>query len=201
MIPTEMRPWARVAASALLAMSVPFAAMAQDETAPETPSAEAGADQAQPAPQRTQPYFLDDIGDWRVRCVAAPIANTPDVCQLYQLLLDANGNSVAEFTILPTPDADGAALATIVTPLETLLPPGLRFSIDGSPAQSIPFTWCNPNGCYVRFRLGDADVDALKAGGEAGLAITPLSAPDREVALTSSLRGFTRAFDTVAAGE
>lgn len=178
---------------------------AQDaEPAPEAEPAQ----EAAPAPEASQPqlrqpgspYFREDVGDWRIRCVPAPVADQDDVCQLYQLLLDPNQNPVAEFTILPDPEGTSdTVLATIVTPLETLLPPGLRMSIDGSPEQAIPYTWCSNIGCYARFRLGPPDVETLKAGSEATIGITPLAAPDQQVRLTSSLIGFTRALEAVSA--
>jgi invasion protein IalB len=188
------------AGSALLS----FPAFAQDTAAPETEAAAPEAETAQAAPaeqtrQPGQPYFTDDIGDWRIRCVDSPIEGKGSVCQMYQLLLDAADNAVAEFTLLPaTAEQGSGALATVVTPLETLLPPGVRLSIDGSPEQAIPFTWCNQTGCYARFRLGEAEIEAMKRGTQATLAITPVTAPDQQVQLRSSLTGFTAALASVS---
>lgn len=181
----------RLCAAALLAVTATSPALAQDTAAP-APTEET---ERQPG----QPYFKEDIGDWRIRCVAPPPnAGSEDVCQLYQLLLDSSDNPVSEFTILPAPEGgEGGAIATIVTPLETLLPPGLRMAIDDNPEQVIPYTWCSNVGCYARFRLAPADIDALKAGGAASIGITPLAAPDQQVSLRSSLSGFTRAYDSI----
>lgn len=183
-------------ALAFAATMTPLAVSAQDAPS-EGQSAPQAAQQPQGAPQLA-PYFKDDIGDWRIRCVQSPIEGEEDVCQLYQLLLDASGNPVSEFTLLPSRDGiENGVLATIVTPLETLLPPGLRISIDGSPEQVIPFTWCNQIGCYARFNMQPADIEVFEAGIEARLSITPLSAPDTRVLLVSSLRGFTLALASV----
>lgn len=199
MIPFSLRPpRLSVFALALSLCVLPLASQAQDTAAGEAPAAAPQA--AQPAQQQQppQPYFKDDIGDWRIRCVASPIAGQGDVCQLYQLLVDTNNNPVSEFTILPSPEGpEQGVLATVVTPLETLLPPGLRLSIDGSPEQAIPFTFCNAVGCYARFNLQPSDLDALKAGIEATISITPLTAPNQQVQLVSSLRGFTLALASV----
>ncbi|MDJ0993893.1 MAG: invasion associated locus B family protein [Dinoroseobacter sp.] len=161
----------------------------------------APADQpAQPAQsgQPPQPYFKESVGDWRIRCVQSPVAGDPDVCQLYQLLVDESGNPVAEFTLIPSREEPAdSVLATVVTPLETLLPPGIRVSVDGSPEQVVPFTWCNQIGCYARFTMQPADVEVFRSGIEAKLSITPLSAPNQQVALASSLRGFTLALESV----
>lgn len=199
-----------LAAAVIAALAAPglhAPAHAQDTPAPDTATSEqapadaqADAQATQPAPAEqaaspdsTQPYFREDVGDWRVRCVNPPIEGAAEVCQLFQLLRDQSGNPVAQFTVLPSSgeDADGGAIGTIVTPLETLLTPGLRFAVDDGPEQVIPFTWCAPSGCYVRFRLAAVDVEALKSGNQANIAITPLAAPDQQVELVSSLSGFT----------
>ncbi|MEM8581010.1 MAG: invasion associated locus B family protein, partial [Pseudomonadota bacterium] len=133
---------------ALALGALPAASPAQDTSTGDAPAA--SAQPAQPA-QPPQPYFKEDVGDWRIRCVGSPVEGQPDVCQLYQLLRDSNNNPVSEFTILPSPDGpEQGVLATIVTPLETLLTPGLRLSIDDGPEQAVPFTWCNNVGCYAR---------------------------------------------------
>jgi len=215
MICLSTRRTSSVAALALAASTfLAFPALAQDATteppaeapaeAPATAQEAASQSEAPAEPQPGQPYFLEEIGDWRVRCVKAPNEGQVDVCQLYQLLRDKSGNAVAEFTVLPArteQDPNIQALATVVTPLETLLPPGLRMRIDDGANKTIPFTWCNPTGCYARFGLDAQDVEALKIGGGATLTITPLAAPDQQVVLSSSLTGFTLAFDKVDAGQ
>ncbi|WP_420863882.1 invasion associated locus B family protein [Algirhabdus cladophorae] len=136
------------------------------------------------------PYTKEVTGDWEVRCIRTEQENDP--CQLYQLLQDGQGNSVAEINVLPLPSGQKAAAgANIVVPLETLLNIPLRLVVDGGKARTYPYTFCNVQGCLSRVGFTNADVAAFRAGNEATLTIVPAAAPDQKVELKISLTGFT----------
>lgn len=136
-------------------------------------------------------YVADTHGDWEIRCIRVEEGQF-EPCQLYQLLLDENENPVAEFNVFDIPDEDPVvAGATIVTPLDTLLTPQLRLSIDGGQARQYPFAFCQQIGCFVRLGLTEADLGAFRAGAAAQVTIVPLPAPDQTVNLRVSLTGFT----------
>lgn len=136
-------------------------------------------------------YVADTHGDWEIRCIRAEEGQF-EPCQLYQLLLDENENPVAEFNVFDIPDEDPVvAGATIVTPLDTLLTPQLRLSVDGGQARQYPFAFCQQIGCFVRLGLTEADLGAFRAGAAAQVTIVPLPAPDQTVNLRVSLTGFT----------
>lgn len=165
--------------------------------APATDAAAATAADGAAGPQVGQPYIREVFGDWSLRCLKAE-AGTLDPCQLYQLLKDADGNAVAEFSTFPLPDGQQAAAgATIVVPLETLLTQSLRLTIDTSEAKVYPFTFCNTAGCVARVGFTAAEVAQLKRGNKAVLRMVPAAAPDQEVLLNISLTGFTAGFDSV----
>ena len=169
------------------------------DAAAEAPAADAPADTAtaDAGPRVGQPYVRDTFGDWSLRCLKAE-AGQPDPCQLYQLLMDADGNSVAEFSTFPLPEGgDVAAGATIVVPLETLLTQQLRLTVDSGEAKVYPFTFCNAAGCVARVGFTTAEVAQLKRGNKAVLRMVPAAAPDQEVLLDVSLSGFTAGFDSV----
>lgn len=160
----------------------------------------AGLDMGQPvdaAPQEPQPgqaYLREEFGDWSLRCLRVPEGDDP--CQLYQLLYDEEGNTVAEINLFPLPPGGQAAAgANIVAPLETLLTEGLRLSVDGANERRYPFTFCNRAGCVARVGFTNAEVEQFKRGRAARLVIVPAAAPDQEVALTVSLTGFTAGFN------
>jgi len=141
------------------------------------------------------PYIRDTFGDWSLRCLRAEEGQN-DPCQLYQLLNDADGNSVAEISVFPLPAGGRAAAgATIVAPLETLLTEQLQISVDGSAARRYPFTFCNQAGCVARVGFTQEEVDQFKRGDKATLRMVPAAAPDQEVVLDVSLTGFTSGFD------
>lgn len=141
-------------------------------------------------------YFKEDIGDWRLRCIKTDQAEDP--CQLYQLLLDDNGNSVAEISVFRLDDAgEAVAGATIITPLETLLTAQISLAVDEDTSRRYPFSFCSQIGCFARIGLRQEEVDAFKRGANATLTMVPVGAPDTPVALNISLAGFTAGFDVI----
>lgn len=142
-------------------------------------------------------YVAASFESWEQRCVRAAEGGL-DTCQLYQLLKDAKGNSVAEITLFGLPEGqEAAAGATIIAPLETLLTEGLLLQIDAGKAKAYPFTWCSSIGCVARIGLTTAEVEAFKKGNKATLTIVPVVAPTEKVLLDVSLKGFTAGFTAV----
>lgn len=148
-------------------------------------------------PRVGQAYVLQEFGDWEMRCVKQP-EGQPEPCNLYQLLLDKDGNQVAEVNLFRLPEGGRAvAGATIVVPLETLLTQQLTLSVDGGEARRYPFTFCNQAGCVARVGFTQPEVDQFKRGNAATLRLVPAAAPNEEVLLDMSLAGFTAGFDGV----
>lgn len=144
-------------------------------------------------------YRVSNHGDWELRCIKAP-EGTKDPCQLYQLLEDQQGNSVAEINLFSLPKDDKlAAGATIVTPLQTLLTKNVLLSVDGGKAKVYPFTFCTTIGCFSRVGFTSGDVAAFKGGNAAKIVVVPAQAPDQTVELTMSLKGFTAGLKAVQA--
>ncbi len=204
----------------LLAAALAFAGPATSQTQTETqPAPQSESQQQVPVdevgqlntgqPVTTDPaigesYAGESFGDWVLRCVKTESATDP--CQLYQLLRDQSGNSVAEIGVFPLPEGQQAvapdgkkavAGATIITPLETLLTEQLTLSVDGSPEKRYPFTFCSEIGCVARVGFLQSEIDAFKRGRSATLRIVPAAAPDQQVNLSVSLAGFTAGFDAV----
>lgn len=181
------------------ALMLAFAAQAQAQsTEPETeePAARAdGLSTGQPETAVGETYVKSEHGDWDLRCITVP-EGQKEPCQLYQLLEDQNGQSVAEINLFPLPPEDElSAGATIVTPLETLLTQQLRLSVDSSGAKVYPFTFCTQIGCFSRIGFTEEDISAFKRGDAAKIVVVPMRAPDQRVELTVSLTGFTAGFD------
>ncbi|KKL20651.1 hypothetical protein LCGC14_2453340, partial [marine sediment metagenome] len=121
-------------------------------------------------------------------------------CQLYQLLNDGDGNSVAEISMFGLPAGrEVAAGATVITPLETLLTQQISMSVDGGQVKRYPFTFCAGNGCFSRIGFTSQEVAQFKRGANAKLVIVPAAAPDQKIELTVSLSGFTAGYDAVNA--
>lgn len=164
-----------------------------------TPAEEAAApDAASAEPQVGQYYVRSTDNDWTTRCLRADQGKDP--CELYQLLRDDEGNSVAEMTVIPLTNGEVAAGATLVAPLETDLIQGLGFAVGNAEPSGYPFSFCAPVGCVSRVGFTEAEVTAMKRGSTATVSLLPFGG-DREnpVRLTLSLSGFTAAFDALAA--
>ena len=202
-----MRQWISLAATlAALALAGPAAAQTTEQgndatggiagEAGEAPGLSMGAEESAPG----QPYVRDTYGDWQLRCVRDQ--SEAEVCQLYQLMRDGEGNSVAEFNIFPLPEGGQAvAGANIVTPLETLLTANLRMAVDGGQAKRYPYSFCSQIGCFSRIGLTAEEVAAFRQGSAAAITIVPAAAPNETVELTLSLSGFTAGFNALVETE
>jgi invasion protein IalB len=210
---TDMRR-TNIALTLLITLGLAAPSWAQDTTTTEQPAApapseapaatpEAGAAPADPTVSMGETvnkvgetYTAANFDDWEQKCVR--VEDGSDPCQLYQLLKDAEGNSVAEISMLALPDGGKAAAgATIITPLETLLTQQLTLAVDSSEPKRYPFTFCAAIGCIARVGFTAAEIESFKKGVKATITIVPVAAPDKTVALNVSLKGFTAGYDAV----
>lgn len=163
-------------------------ALAQETAAPAT---DAPAD-----PQVGQVYVKETSGDWELRCLKVESGDEP--CQIYQLLKDADGNSIMEVTMFPMPaDQQAAAAATLLVPLMTRLSEGIMIQVDDADPRRYPIEFCNQGGCVTRAGFTAEELAAFKAGSNAKVRIVRAeTAPEAaEVILDMSLAGFTAGFD------
>lgn len=194
--PASETPAAESPATQTPAADAPAAAAAPAADAPAATAPAAPAATAEP--QVGQYYVKETHQDWTTRCLKAEQGKDP--CELYQLLKDAEGNSVAEMTMIPLRNSDVAAGATLVAPLETDLIQGLGFAVGTAEPRGYPFNFCAPVGCVSRMGFTQAELDAMKRGSTATLTLLPFGG-DREnpVRLTLSLSGFTAAINALSA--
>ena len=185
-----------------IAACVALAAMTANPTFAQESSGNADLPLGTPvenAPEAGQTYVKEVFKDWELRCIRT--GQETDPCQLYQLMTDGSGQAVAEINLFPLPaeQAPAVAGATVVTPLETLLPRGVSIAVDDGTAKEYPFTFCSQIGCFARLGLTEEDLASFKRGVAARIAVVPVAAPDQLVELSISLSGFTAAFDAVSA--
>lgn len=148
------------------------------------------------SPQTGDRYSKEQFGDWDLACIKTESGNDP--CSLLQILRDGSGNPVAEVSIFPL-ESDGPAVAgaTIIVPLEVLLPAQVTIGVDGAAGKRYNYSFCNPVGCVAQIGFTAEDVQAFKDGGTASMTIVPAPAPDQKVVLDMSLKGFTAGFTEV----
>lgn len=194
-------------------LSFPGFSIAQEASESETPATETetpaepsvadqlstGTPDWQPLPTREEvvvgeEYIFDVSGDWQIRCAKSEAENDP--CQMYQLIKNDDG-PFAEISIFPInePDSKAEAGATIITPLDTMLPPGILISVDEQNGRRYPYAFCSTVGCVARIGLLPEDITNYKRGSAASLQIIPAIAPDRTATATISLKGFTLGFE------
>lgn len=189
-------------ALALTALALP--AFAQEtETDTQTPAAEAAPetqlDLGQPVdaePKLGDRYSKEKIGDWDLACIKTNAETDP--CSLLQILRDETGNPVAELSLFRIENGGQAAAgATVLVPLETLLPAQLTIAVDSAPGKRYNYTYCSPVGCAAQIGLTAEDIAAFKKGNVATVSLVPAPAPDQRVELKLSLKGFTAGYDAV----
>lgn len=183
-------------APAAPAATPPAAAPAADAPAApgEQPAAPAPATE-DTGPKVGQTYTKSTHGDWTLRCMKTQDGKDP--CELYQLLKDGNGASVAEASVLPM-TGKVQAIVTFIAPLETDLQQGLSLQIDNGKEARFPFLVCAQVGCVSRIGLTDADLAPMKKGKAATVTLHPFGAPaDQKVRLNLSLAGFTAGLDAL----
>ena len=157
----------------------------------------AGLDTGREVDAEDQSYIKETHGDWSVRCF--PNETGEDLCQMYQLLTESEGNPVAEFTLYKLSNAGNvAAGATVAVPLGTLLTEEMKLSVDDGKAKSYAYSFCTMGGCFSRIGLTGPEVEAMKLGAEATIEIIPAQAPDQTVRIGVSLAGFTAAYDAAS---
>ncbi|MCV2889951.1 invasion associated locus B family protein [Ruegeria aquimaris] len=190
--------------AALLALATSVAAQTTEQSGEAAPAAqEKTADQlldlGQPVgtdPQLGQRYSKEKTGDWDLACIKTEEETDP--CSLLQILTDDKGNPMAEFSMFRLAEGGVAvAGATVIVPLETLLPAQLTISINGAPGKRYNYSFCNPIGCVAQIGLTQGDIEAMQKGAEAIVSLVPAPAPDQVVRLKMSLKGFTAGYEKV----
>lgn len=143
------------------------------------------------------PYVKSTFGTWEIRCIQL---ENGENCSLYHLIKDDNGNPTAEVSIVVLPEGQEAmAGVTFVSPLATLLTRGIAYSIDSDRARRYEFNWCDRGGCVARFGFSAEEIGFMKNGKAGTFTIVALAAPDKPLALTLPLEGFTAAWDALSA--
>ncbi len=194
-----MRAMNKLATLGLVAMlAIPTTAQAQEDplVLPNRNEVEAG-----------ETFVAEIYRDWQIRCIRSEGDEAPDRCEMFQLLEEENGNPVAEFRIGATLiEEEGAvANATILTPLDTLLSPGLQIQVDDNEPAIVPFGFCRQVGCFVQISLTEENLEIFQNGADATVVLFALTRDELgqigglPVPTAASLRGFTAAYEDLLA--
>lgn len=189
--------------SVLALLTSPLTAMAQD-TSTEAPAQDSANTPADELPLGTEvvdengpgtAYIRENTGDWGLECFRVE-EGQEEPCQLFQALMDDQGNQVSNVRIFRLPDGGRAvAGALVAVPLETLLTAQLTIAVDGNAGKRYPFSVCDRLGCYARLGFTADDIAAFKRGKSATVSLVPFVAPDKPITLNMSLTGFTAGYE------
>ena len=147
-------------------------------------------------PNIGQPYIAERIGDWSMRCIRSE--NGQDPCELFQLLVNNEGNPLSEIMVFPLPQGQAAiAGATIIVPLKTLLTARMTIGFDAEITKSYPYSFCTEIGCFARIGLTEDDIALMKVGDQSVITIRHMDAPNKALNLKLSLSGFTAGFNKI----
>ncbi|GKY87510.1 invasion associated locus B family protein [Sinisalibacter aestuarii] len=207
--------------AALLAVAGP--AFAQDSTeapaadapAAEAPAAEAPATEAPLAEApasatgaEVETYIDEQFDDWQRECLRLPegVEGT-DPCRMVQIVTDAEGKPIGKIALgLQPAGSPAVASAEVALPLDLgiLLSQGLSVGVDEGLSKQYDFYLCLANGCTARLLFNTDDIQAFKAGTVLSLGMIAFLPPERQatrIAIPVSLKGFTKAYESLTAPE
>lgn len=204
----SLRPLVQVLSLAAALCSFGLTAFAQETTTEEKPATEElsmGTTASAPAEVRTKEtaavgegYLSGTFEQWELRCIKTEDGKDP--CELFQLLKDAEGNPVAEFSLFGLPAGGKAAAGgSVVAPLGTLLTENLAIGVDTAEAKLYPFSFCLANGCVSRVGFTAEEIEQFKKGNKAIVTLVPAVPDAKPVNLDVSLAGFTAGYEAVVA--
>ena len=152
-------------------------------TAQETP--------ATPAPIKVGPPNNDNPQPWTVNCTSQGV-NADLVCNMTQVLVQADTNARLVGTTVFRPDTSGAAVMRINLPHGIRLPDGVDVWIDDKAATKHVIGIADQNGSYSDVPLDGNMLVSLQAGNFLRLGV--LTGAGERIEFELSLKGFTAAF-------
>lgn len=145
-----------LATAAILTTSVVPAAFAADPA----PAAKADAEAA-PKP------VIKRFGTWSTRCEEGTIGveKGKKACHAFvDVRAGEKKERILYFGVGYVPNKKDELFAFAMTPLGSLLVPGVGINIDDKEKFGGPYAFCLPTGCQAEIKLDDNQVKALKSG-------------------------------------
>lgn len=142
--------------------------------------------------------------DWTLHCAEENDAAGKAVrqCEIAQAVaVEYQGRAVEILRLAVSRSGEGGKTAfTLVTltPLEVHLPSQFGLFAGDAKLALAPYRNCNPHGCFVLIPLSRQDIKRLKKARQGAALFRDLGG--RPIKLSFSLKGFTKAFDSLAGG-
>lgn len=129
-------------------------------------SASLAAEPAAPAAAEAPKPVIKKFGTWATRCDINPKDTKQKECHAFVVV----GSQETKQQVLylgvgyMPKKTDGSLFMFAITPLMTILPPGVGFDIDGKTKFGGPYVFCAPIGCQAEAALTPEQMKALKSG-------------------------------------
>ncbi|TAL27320.1 MAG: invasion associated locus B family protein [Alphaproteobacteria bacterium] len=139
-----------------------------------------------------------DFNDWRLVC-ETPAKGGKKQCEVFQRMMWGKDKGTALTTLVhmvKNKDKKDVTMIRVVTPLGTLLTPGMAIKIDDGKQIKVPYLQCLPGGCLVDMVFDQEMMDKMKKGKTLFVAYRAGNGKDAQ--LPVSLKGFGPALDAMA---
>ena len=132
-------------------------------------------------------------GDWQIICFEGT-----ELCRMEQYGKAADAERALLVRLqrvqgVKAQDAEVPAVISMLAPLGVLLPFNLRAQIDNGQQKILPFERCLPQGCLAAGPMNQSTVNEMKKGSKMKIEFVF----ERKEDITVSLRGFTKAFNSL----
>lgn len=141
---------------------------------------------------------IEVFDDWTRACLTDEEGNK--LCRIRQILLNESGGPLATVDVFKvSEDERFLAGIEILLPHGVTLEDGLEVQVDGALPRRYEFTTCLRDGCLARIGLSSSELNRMKSGSEMKLVFYAGigSASERQFDVSSSLIGFTKAFNSL----
>lgn len=152
-------------------MSIRRAALAIASAALLTVGLSSGAMAADPAPAQptitapTAKPTIKRFETWSTRCDEDPKTKKQVACHAFvDVRAGEDKRQVLYLGVGYVPNKDAELFAFAVTPLGSILPPGVGINIDEKEKFGGAYAFCIPMGCQAEIKLTDVQIKALKSG-------------------------------------
>jgi invasion protein IalB len=142
-----------------------------------------------------------DFGDWRLICETSKKSGQ-EQCAIFQRVLfgkdKPKGVALMMQVRIGKVKDKPATMVRLLTPLGTLLPPGMAIKIDDGKDIKVPFLLCLEGGCIVELAFEPDIVSKMKAGKA---MLVAYKTPDgKSNTVKVSLKGFSEAVEALGKG-
>jgi invasion protein IalB len=182
----------RLALGALaVSLAVPLL-VATTRADPATPATPAPAPTAAAPAEKAPPPIIKNFGTWSTRCEVNPKNPKDKDCFAFvDVRVTEAEERILYIGVGYLPKKPGELGAFAITPLGTLLPPGIGINIDDKVKFGAPFVFCGKAGCQADIILTAEQVKALKTGKVANVIFRLIGRGDAKIPV--KLDGFDKA--------